>query len=141
MCCAVSRGAACHLQPGGLLCFDVRNFLCEAEPSSPVYRPVVPIALPSLGTSLHYAEGELVTMLESEQRYQIRFSIGLGTPQEQLTTVTATFWQRWFYPEELLTLLSQAGLRAVQLCGDFDSSPFTRRSPELIVAAVVEGGG
>ena len=99
------------------------------------YRPPAPVPLPSLGTFLQYVTGKLVSVLQSERRYQIQYSIVLGSSLDCAITVTKDFWLRWFDLEELTTMLAVAGFRVVGLNGDFSASPVTDHSCEVVVSA------
>jgi hypothetical protein len=46
-----------------------------------------------------------------------------------------SFDMRWFLRAELVHLLARGGFRVRSIYGDFDRSPLTDRSPELVVCA------
>ncbi len=54
---------------------------------------------------------------------------GAGT----VTRTTVLMTLRYFFPNELSSLLERAGLRLLHLWGDYDCSPFAEDSPVLIV--------
>jgi SAM-dependent methyltransferase len=53
---------------------------------------------------------------------------GAGT----VTRTTVPMTLRYFFPNELASLLERAGLRLLHLWGDYDGSPFAEDSPALI---------
>jgi SAM-dependent methyltransferase len=56
-----------------------------------------------------------------------------------VTRTSVPMTLRYFFPNELSSLLEQAGLRLLHLWGDYDRSPFTEDSPVLIAVGGREG--
>jgi hypothetical protein len=67
----------------------------------------------------------------SEVELIYHVSAGDGPPARHVQA----FDMRWYLPAELTHLLARAGLRVRAIHGDFDRSPLTDASPELVVCA------
>jgi hypothetical protein len=116
-----------HLAPGGRLAFETRNPLVEEWrtwfPS--LTREIV--QAPSIGAvEIHYdiaaSDGALVTF-ETHFRF---------APDD---IVVATTTLRFMSRDELAAFLHEAGFIDVTWFGDWDRSPATAISPEIIVVA------
>jgi SAM-dependent methyltransferase len=125
---AVLGAARRHLDDGGTLGFETRNPAArEWEEWTPEEtRETVPV--PGAGdVEVHYevvdVDGPLVTFLTHH-----RFAL---TGETFASPSTLRFWTR----DEVADHLVDAGFSAVTWYGDFDRSPCTPASPELIVVA------
>jgi SAM-dependent methyltransferase len=124
---ATLRNLRRHLAPGGCLAFETRNPLVEE------WREWVPaltretVEVPGIGAvEIHYdiaqAEGALVTF-ETHFRF---------APDD---IVVATTPLRFMSRDELAGFLREAGFTAIEWFGDWDRSPVSATSPEIIVIA------
>lgn len=124
---AALRNLRRHLAPGGRLAFETRNPLVEEWHA---WRPDLTrerIAVPGIGSvEIHYdiagAEGERVTF-ETHFRF---------APDD---VVVATTTLRFMSRETLAAFLAEAGFTEVTSYGDWDKSPDSATSPEIIVIA------
>lgn len=116
-----------HLAPGGRLAFETRN------PAVEEWRDWVPektretVAVPGVGpVTVHYdiagVEGALVT-------YETHFQFG---PDD---SVVAPSRLRFMTAEELAAFLAEAGFSEAEWYGNWDRSPVSPTSPEIIVIA------
>jgi len=134
----VERQLAClarvraHLEPGGLLAFDVFNPMLErmvpdAEPES------LDVAFTHNGRAVKRFAS--VTRDRARQLMQVTMRYveedGGGPAKETV----GTFSMRWFWRYELEHLMHRAGFTDVAIHGDFDRSPVSRHSPAYVVVA------
>ncbi len=124
---ATLRNLRRHLAPGGRLAFETRNPLVEE------WREWIPeltrerVTVPGIGAvDIHYdiagTEGDRVTF-ETHFRF---------APDD---TVVATTTLRFMSRDELAAFLYEAGFSDVTWYGDWDKSPISATSPEIIVVA------
>jgi SAM-dependent methyltransferase len=120
---AVLAEARAHLRPGGTLMFDTRN------PAARAWERWVP------GVSRREVEGVVVehrlTGIDGEL-------VSFETTHELVATgevLRSEATLRFIDPEALLAHLAAAGFAPVTLYGDWDGSPLTPGSPEVIVVA------
>jgi len=122
-----------HLAPGGRLVFDVfnPNLAMLAAPLSP-----------------DEVEDTPEQLLPCGRRMRRAFRITRKRPAEQVNDIemiwyldgrrtVQSFPFRYFFRFELEHLLALAGFEVTALYGDFDGSPFTDGSPEMIFTARV----
>jgi hypothetical protein len=76
-------------------------------------------------TAKHRAE----QTIEAELTYYVQDSAG------KTTRIVHEFPLRYFFRFELEHLLARAGFEITELFGNFDRSPFTDSSPDMIVIA------
>jgi ubiquinone/menaquinone biosynthesis C-methylase UbiE len=118
-----------HLEPGGLLAFETRNPAARPWRHWTREETLVGITAPDGEPYLSWVEeprehdADLVTFAG-----RIR---SMRSGRQRTTTSTLRFVD----PEHLLTLLTGAGLAIEGWFGDWDSSPVTPTSPEVIVLA------
>lgn len=116
-----------HRAPGGRLAFETRNPAVREWESWTPEETREAIAVPGLGTvEVHYdigpVAGELVT-------YETHFRFAAGD------VAVAPSVLRFMDRERLAGLLAQAGFTDIVWYGDWDRSPFSATSPEIIVIA------
>jgi SAM-dependent methyltransferase len=132
---AVLKGIHRHLEPGGRLVFDVFNpnirYLIEdrteeredtAEvdlPDNRSFRRTARIA--AVHTVEQYSEAELI--------YYVRGADGITQ------RLVHGFLMRWYWRYELDHLLARCNFRVKAVFGDFNRSPLTDESPEMIFIA------
>lgn len=124
---AVLRNLRAHLAPGGQIAFETRNPLRREWEEWTFDNDRHQITVPGLGAvDVCYdtvsVRGQLVT-------YNIHFQF----KGEASIIVNDTL--RFITQEELAALLSQAGFKTVSWFGDWDRSPVSPQSPEIIVVA------
>lgn len=124
---ATLRALRRHLAPGGTLAFETRNPLVEE------WREWIPaltretVQVPGIGAvDIHYdisgADGALVTF-ETHFRF---------APED---VVVATTTLRFMGRDELAAFLADAGFADIAWYGNWDRSPATPASPEIIALA------
>jgi len=120
-----------HLAPGGRLAFETRNPAARDWES---WRPAetrVALRVPGLGpVEVHYdiraVAGELVT-------FETHFRFGPDDPPDDVVVAPHTL--RFMGRDALAAFLAEAGFAEVAWYGDWDRSPVTPASPEIIVIA------
>jgi SAM-dependent methyltransferase len=121
-----------HLEPGGLLAFDVFH---------PRHARIAQLEEPEFEELRFPHEGDEVvryTKIERDlgrqvQRVHFRFERRRGG--EVVGNDFAEFEMRWFHRYEIEHLIARARFELVALYGDFDGSAFTGASPAIIALA------
>jgi len=116
-----------HLAPGGRLAFETRNPLVEEWREWVPSRTREAVQVPGIGSvEIHYdiasADGALVTF-ETHFRF---------APDDIVVAPTTL---RFMSRDELAAFLRDAGFTDVTWFGDWDRSPISATSPEIIVIA------
>jgi ubiquinone/menaquinone biosynthesis C-methylase UbiE len=116
-----------HLAPGGRLAFETRNPLVEE------WREWIPdltrerINVPGIGAvDIHYD-------IASAERERVTFETHFRFASDD--TVVATTTLRFMSCDTLAAFLQDAGFSNVTWYGDWDRSPISAASPEIIVVA------
>lgn len=128
-----------HLAPGGGLVFDVfnPNYRLMTQDRSQEAEDTAELQLPDgryLRRAVRVIRVSWVKQLsEGELIYYLRTG---GSTQRIVQAIS----MRWYTPFELQHLLERAGFRVEALYGNFDRSPLTDESPEIIVVALRAGG-
>jgi SAM-dependent methyltransferase len=117
-----------HMAPGGRLAFETRNPLTEGWRRWTPDRTQARLDVPGVGAvEVHY---DIVPGGTSERvTYETHFRFGPGD------VVVTTGTLRFTWPEELDAFLTQAGFTRITSYGDWDRSPLTQDSPEIIIVA------
>jgi SAM-dependent methyltransferase len=126
-----------HLAPGGKLALDVfhPNLTTLAEPLN--LEEVEDTAEFALADGRRIRRTFRVTAKRrAEQRNDIELIYYVQDPAGHTTRLVQAFPMRYFFRFELEHLLARAGFELQNLFGNFDRSPFTDSSPEIIVIAV-----
>jgi len=125
-----------HLAPGGRLVFDVFQPSLEALVSPLTGSEIedtpefdLPDGRKLRRTFRILSRHRVAQCFHLEMRYYLRTASG------ESTTVTQTFPMRYYFPIEVEHLLARSGLRIDSVFGDFDGSPLTDQSPEMIFTA------
>lgn len=133
---AVLEGAARHLAPGGRLVLDVFN---------PLFRLMVTDrSAEREDTTATLADGRTlrrtfrvprIRWADQVSETELIYYVGAGTDSPDARYVQA-FDMRWYGRAELVHLLARAGFTVDAVYGNFDRSPLTDESPEMVVCAV-----
>ena len=124
-----------HLAPGGMFVFDVfnPNYPLMTRDRSQEVEDTAERALPDgryLRRTVRVTAVRWVGQVSDvELTYYIRTG---GTVQR----VVQAFPMRWYTPPELEHLLERSGFRVEAVYGNFDRSPLTDESPEIVNVAV-----
>jgi SAM-dependent methyltransferase len=125
-----------HLAPGGRLAFDVFNphfaNLALADGKEREDTPDTPLTDGrAFRRAFRVSRVRWIDQVsEVELIYYVSGTAG-GTAQRHVQA----FDMRWFLRAELVHLLARGGFSVRAICGDFDRSPLTDTSPEIIVSA------
>lgn len=116
-----------HLAPGGRLAFETRNPLVRDWETWIPEETRERLSVPGVGTvevwyDIAGVESELVS-------YETHFDFGGGDRTVAVSTL------RFIGRERLAELLAETGFEAAEWLGDWDLSPVTPSSPEIIVIA------
>lgn len=125
-----------HLRPGGVLAFDVfnPNFAALVAADGIEREDTAPMKLPD-GRSFRRA-ARVRRVRWAEQVSEIELIYYLSNERgEEVQRVTDEFEMRWYLKAELIHLLARRGFSPRSIYGDLDRSPFTDKSPEIIVVA------
>jgi len=125
-----------HLEPGGKLALDVfhphlTTLASEVDPNEIEDTPEVELA----DGRLMRRAFRNVAKRRAEQTNDIELIYYVRDPAGQTTRIVQAFPMRYFFRFELEHLLTRAGFEITGLFGNFDRSPFTDSSPEMIVIA------
>ena len=124
-----------HLAPGGRFVFDVfnPNYRLMTTDRSQEVEDTAEVQLPD---GRHLRRTVRITAVrwadqvsDVELIYHVRTEAGTNR-------VVHAFPMRWYTPPEIEHLLERSGFRVDALHGDFDRSPLTDESREIIVVAV-----
>jgi hypothetical protein len=129
---ATLKSAAAHVAPGGRLAFDIFNPTSELLSS----RSEGPFLL---GETVNPAGGRRCR-ISAIDRFDTRRQLNRGTQiVEELDhrgratrRVELDVLVRYLHPSEAHLLIERAGLRALEMFGDFDRSPFRAASPRMV---------
>jgi len=124
-----------HLVPGGRVIFDVFNpdLVRIASPSTAEWEDTPETALPD-GSTFRRG-GRMVAVHRVEQVNEIELIYYIARPGGKTERRVHAFGMRWFMRPELEHLVARAGFTLDAIYGDFDRSPLTDGSPEMIVVA------
>jgi len=128
---------AAHLSPGGRVVLSLPNPI-------PVYGD------PPEGMVLErtFYDEALHTMIQQFSSLRVDRVAQLGhitwiydeiDPSGTVARTTVPMTLRYFFPNELASLLEQSGLRLAHLWGDYDRSPFAEDSPVMIAVGARPG--
>ncbi|MDP6707519.1 MAG: class I SAM-dependent methyltransferase [Alphaproteobacteria bacterium] len=125
---AALRTAGHHLHPGGRIVFETRNPRRRAWSAWTPERSRRTVEDDAIGAV------EAWTSVDGEDGDLVRFTMHFGVPGEE-DTLVSTGTLRFLDRDALESHLSHAGLRVETIYGDWDRSPFSPESPEMIVVA------
>lgn len=133
---ACLRAAHRHLEPGGRLVVDLfhpdprrlHDPACTKE--SPLHEEV---KLPD-GRRVRLAE-RVAAFRRSEQVNDVELIYYVTHPDGRTERLVHAFPVRYFFRYEVEHLLARCGFRVADLFGNFDHSPITNDSPEMLFVA------
>ncbi len=126
-----------HLAPGGKLALDVFHPHLTTLAAPLNLEEVEDTADVALADGRRLRRTFRVTAKHrAEQRNDIELIYYLQDPSGATTRIVQAFPMRYYFRFELEHLLARSGFEITGLFGDFDRSPFTDSSPEMIVIAV-----
>jgi ubiquinone/menaquinone biosynthesis C-methylase UbiE len=132
---AALRGIHRHLKPGGRLIFDVFNphlkYLIQDRSAEVEDTPEV--KLPDDRSFRRTARITAVHILEQYSEVELIYYVRGADGSEQ--RLVHGFLMRWFWRHELEHLLARCGFRVRAIFGDYNRSPVTDESPEMIFIA------
>ncbi|MEP6905998.1 MAG: class I SAM-dependent methyltransferase, partial [Gemmatimonadales bacterium] len=130
------RSAHRHLEPGGRLVFDVFNpnpryFVDEHRADEREDTPETP--LPNGRTFRRTGRVTAVSISGQYSDVELIYYVRNGNGKAE--RFVQAFPMRWFWRHEMEHLLARCGFRIDAVFGDFDRSPLTDSSPEMIFVA------
>jgi SAM-dependent methyltransferase len=125
-----------HLRPSGRFVFDVFNPSFRALVSADgVEREDVPeTLLPDGRVFRRTARINRVRFLDQVSEVELIYYVA-SAPGERSQRAVQSFDMKWYLRDELVHLLARAGFTVSAMYGDFDRSPVTDESKELICVA------
>jgi len=126
-----------HLHPGGKLALDVFHPDLKRLASAASAEEIedTPEQILADGRRLRRTF-RLTAKQPAEQTNDVELIYYLQEPAGNTTRIVQAFPMRYYFRFELEHLLVRSGFQLQQLFGNFDKSPFTDSSPEMIVIAV-----
>lgn len=133
---AFLTSVARHLHPGGVLAFDVfnPNFAALVAADGIEREDTPPTKLPDGRSFRRAARVRRVHWAEQVSEIELIYYLS-NERDEEVERVVDEFEMRWYLKAELVHLLARCGFRPRSIYGDLDRSPFTDKSPEIIVVA------
>ncbi|MBN2497727.1 MAG: class I SAM-dependent methyltransferase [Deltaproteobacteria bacterium] len=131
------RCTRAHLAPGGRLIFDVYRVFTPA--------PDLDLEEEFSPTCTIESEGRRIEVLErcdwipANQILVARYLYRIREPDGRMHEQAFCIPQRYLFPEQLEALLRSAGLRDIELLGDFDGRSFDEQSETVIASCSTSG--
>jgi SAM-dependent methyltransferase len=124
-----------HLVPGGRLIFDVFNpdLARIGSPPAAEWNDTPETALPN-GWSFRRS-GRMVAVHRLDQVNDVELIYDLTSPEGKSERRVHAFSMRWYMRAEIEHLVARAGFELDTIYGNFDRSPLTDASPEMVVVA------
>jgi SAM-dependent methyltransferase len=128
------RSVSRHLAPGGRLAFDVfnPNFAALVSADGIEHEDTPETTLPDGRTFRRAGRIARVRWIDQVSEIELVYYISGSAGTERRVQ---SFDMRWFLRAELVNLLEREGFRVRSIYGDFDRSPLTDSSKELVVCA------
>jgi SAM-dependent methyltransferase len=125
-----------HLGRTGRLVFDVfsPNIRLLADPTRAEEREDTPETPLADGRTLRRT-GRVNAVHVIEQYSEVELIYYVQHPDGRAERLVQSFPMRWFMMSELVHILARCGYRTVRTYGDFDRSPLSDGSPEMIFIA------
>ena len=124
-----------HLVPRGRVIFDVFNpdLARIGSPSTAEWEDTPETPLPD-GSSFRRG-GRMVAVHRADQVNEVELIYYVTSPDGKADRRVHAFGMRWYMRSELEHLVARAGFTLDAIYGNFDRSPLTDASPEMIVVA------
>jgi SAM-dependent methyltransferase len=125
-----------HLDPGGRLVFDVfsPNFRVILDPTRAEEREDMPETLLPDGRRLRRT-GRVPAIHVIDQYSEVELIYYVQQSDGRSERLVQSFPMRWYMKPELDHLLARCGFRVIETYGDFDRTPLSDESPEMIFVA------
>jgi SAM-dependent methyltransferase len=132
---ATLQGIHRHLEPGGRLVFDVfnPNIRYLVEDRTREREDTAEVALP--GNRSFRRTGRVAAVHVDDQYSEIEMIYYVRGADGSTQRLVHGFLMRWYWRYELEHLLARCGFRIRAVFGDFNRSPLTDPSPEMIFIA------
>lgn len=132
---ATLQGIHRHLEPGGRLVFDVFNpnvkYLLEDRTAE--REDTAEVELPDARTFRRTGRVAAVHIVDQYSEVELIYYVRGADGTEQ--RLVHGFLMRWFWRYELEHLLARCGFRTKAVFGDYNRSPLTDASPDMIFVA------
>jgi SAM-dependent methyltransferase len=124
-----------HLEPGGRLVFDVfnPNLKYFVEDRSEEREDTPEVELPDKRTFRRTARVVAVHVVEQYSEVELIYYVRGADGREQ--RLVHGFLMRWYWRYELEHLLARCGFKVKAVFGDYNRSPLTDESPDMIFIA------
>jgi hypothetical protein len=125
-----------HLERGGRLVFDVfnPNIRLLADPTRSEEREDTPETPLPDGRTMRRT-GRVTAVHPVEQYSEVELIYYVQQPDGRAERLVQSFPMRWYTKSELIHVLARSGFRVIRIWGDFDRSPLSDESPEMIFIA------
>lgn len=133
----VLDAVSAHLRTSGRFVFDVFNpsFRALVSADGGEHEDVPETQLPDGRVFRRTARVKRVRFLDQVSEVELIYYLA-SAPGEEPRRAVQSFDMRWYLREELVHLLARAGFTVSAMYGDFDRSPLTDESKEIVVVAI-----
>jgi hypothetical protein len=124
-----------HLKPGGRFVFDVFNPHYErmVQDRTQEAEDTAELRLPDGRYLRRTARVTRVRWVDQVSEAELIYYVRTGDAVQRVVQALA---MRWYTPPELEHLLARTGFDVESVYGNFDRSPLTDESPEIVMVAV-----
>lgn len=125
-----------HLRPGGALAFDVfnPNFAAIVAADGLEHEDTPTTRLPDGRSFRRSARIKRVRWADQISEVELIYYVSNENGRE-IERLVQSFGMRWYLRGELIHLLVRGGFRVKAIYGDLDRSPFTDKSPDIVIVA------
>jgi len=129
--------ASRHLAPGARLAFDVfnPNFAALVAADGIEHEDTPPTPLPDGRVFRRTGRVKRVRKVDQVSEIELTYYL-VNENAEDTRLFVHAFDMRWYLRNELVLLVERAGFQIENVFGDFDNSPLSDDSPEIIVVAM-----
>jgi SAM-dependent methyltransferase len=126
-----------NLAPGGLFVFDVYNpFLPRLIPNTQYISEAVDLPEKELPDGRKLSRSSRIAGFHQDKQYNdIELIYYISHPDGRTERLVQAFPMRYFFRYEMEHLLENSGFKIIEMFGNFDRSPFSVGSPEMIFVA------
>ena len=130
------RHVQCHLLPDGRFILDLFQPDAELFTASDVGAPVEDVPETPLpdGRTLRRIT-RIAAVRQTEQIADLEMVYHVTDGEGRKSSTLQAFRWRYFFPDEVECLLARCGFDILEIYGDYDRSPLTDMSPEMIFIA------